>query len=669
MAFVLRLITSLQLAALPIVRSPHMDSDEYLVWAQQLAGGDFTWPRFPAHAPGYPYFLGAILSIGSLVTAHIVQAIVGAITCLLVALATRRLFGERAGVAAGMLLAIYAPLIWIDGLLLAEGLLICLMAATLWSAATERPAIVTGVLLGLAALVRPTALILFPLLVFFAARTWRARAVLTAATIAIIAPVTIANWRTSHAFIPVQAFGGLNFYIGNSPLLGNAPTRPGGTWERIDPEAARHGSATPLDDDRYYLRKTRAEIAEHPLSFAALLLRKFVRTFQNDEIRDTHSFYFFPQFAPLLWLVPFAVLLGFAAGGATVADWRQRATWLPAGYVAAMAVTTTALIVAARYRMPIVVGLAPFAGLGLDALLQRDRRLRTGLTAAVAAALSLVWTDAATHNVAEEWALTAESLVHEHNASDAEVAARKAIALDPKLALGYDALGTALDSEGRTSEGIAALRNAVALNPDYATAHLHLGELEEKAGDAGAAVPEYERAIAVNPRDSRALRRLANAEVQRGHVARATWALTTLAARDPSPDTLFGLARLQGASGNAKGGLATARRAMSMRDPTTEEWLLVATLAIDAGDFAAAQQAIDRAQGANAPPIAIVWTTALLRYREGNLQEAEQLLEQLPPDFAEAQQLRAAISRARTTATSRPQGSAAVPAKPSTAPR
>src|SRR5205823_595166 len=178
-ALLVRAITALQIAALPLSRNPHFDSLEYLGWARRVAAGDFTWPVLPPHGPGYPYVLGALLAIfgGSLVAVVVVQSIVGALT---------------------------------------------------------------GAILGLATLIRPTALILLPLFLFFGARTWRLRGVMAAVTIAVIAPVTIANWRTSHAFIPVQAFGGINVYLGTSPLRdGLASARPGADWERIEPEAAR----------------------------------------------------------------------------------------------------------------------------------------------------------------------------------------------------------------------------------------------------------------------------------------------------------------------------------------------------------------------------------------------------------------------------------------------
>src|SRR2546422_608475 len=114
-AFLVRVITALQIAALPLSRNPHFDSLEYLGWARRVA---------------------------------------------------------------------------------ARGL-------RLWRAATGRPPAATGFFVGLASLLRPAALILLPVFLFLGARTWRLRGVMAAVALAVLAPVTIANWRASHAFIPV----------------------------------------------------------------------------------------------------------------------------------------------------------------------------------------------------------------------------------------------------------------------------------------------------------------------------------------------------------------------------------------------------------------------------------------------------------------------------------
>ncbi len=78
---------------------------------------------------------------------------------------------------------------------------------------------------------------------------------------------------------------------------------------------------------------------------------------------------------------------------------------------------------------------------------------------------------------------------------DAEMAARRAIQLQPNYAIAYDRLGVALEGRGLVNnETEAAYRKAVETDPQFAVAHVHLGRLLRKMGRASEADPYYRRA-------------------------------------------------------------------------------------------------------------------------------------------------------------------------------
>src|SRR5260221_5063837 len=133
LAFAIRVVVALQIGAMPLSRTPQYDSLEYLGWAKHLVTQDLTWPAMPPHGPGYPFFLAGLLVLtgSSLTAVRIIQALAGALACLFPARAATRWFGKRAGLATGALLAVYAPLIWIDVSIFCEGLLLTLLAAAL----------------------------------------------------------------------------------------------------------------------------------------------------------------------------------------------------------------------------------------------------------------------------------------------------------------------------------------------------------------------------------------------------------------------------------------------------------------------------------------------------------------------------------------------------------
>src|SRR4029078_3573742 len=123
-----------------------------------------------------PFFLAGVFRISgaSLAAASVAQAALGAFGCVAMAALAGTWFGPMAAWAGGLLLAVNAVVAWTDVSILAEGLLLLLMTGALLCLGTRpasvRRAAMAGLLTGLAALVRPTALALLPILLFTLAR-------------------------------------------------------------------------------------------------------------------------------------------------------------------------------------------------------------------------------------------------------------------------------------------------------------------------------------------------------------------------------------------------------------------------------------------------------------------------------------------------------------------
>ena len=118
-ALALRLAHLWQLRASPFLEVTLGDSATYDAWARSLAAGNWLGDEVFFQAPLYPYFLGALyatLGDGQLLVRG-VQCVLSALGCALVAQAGALLFSRGAGIAAGLLLATYAPSIFLDALL------------------------------------------------------------------------------------------------------------------------------------------------------------------------------------------------------------------------------------------------------------------------------------------------------------------------------------------------------------------------------------------------------------------------------------------------------------------------------------------------------------------------------------------------------------------------
>ena len=95
------------------------DSAGYDRWARRIAEGDWLGTEVFYQAPLYPYVLGLIYAVfGPDVTVvRVCQAILGAGSCVLLAVAGSRIFSPRVGAVAGVMLALYAPAIFVDATL------------------------------------------------------------------------------------------------------------------------------------------------------------------------------------------------------------------------------------------------------------------------------------------------------------------------------------------------------------------------------------------------------------------------------------------------------------------------------------------------------------------------------------------------------------------------
>jgi tetratricopeptide (TPR) repeat protein len=303
----------------------------------------------------------------------------------------------------------------------------------------------------------------------------------------------------------IQAHGGMNFYIGNTTSGdGAARARLGGTWDEFEAAASRAGIDR-NDQDRYFVRRTIGEIGDSPLVYLQVLANKIAWLTQQDELRDTHSLYFFRAHMPVLaWLPGFGLILGFAAVG--VANLRETSAprWLlwPLLFYA---LTVIFFVMGLRYRAPLVPFVVGFAGAGiawiLDAAQANDlRRLgRLSAVGLVVFMLANTRSDAASRNVAEEWARTGLSLQQENNMQAAEAAYRTAIALDDGSSLAWDGLGLVLQTQGRVADARAAFERAVAVNSNFALAWYHVAVAREQAKDIKGALLAAERAIEIAP--------------------------------------------------------------------------------------------------------------------------------------------------------------------------
>ena len=177
-------------------------------------------------APLYPMMLAATYEVaevtgGRWTVARILQALLGTLSCLLLALLAGRLWDRRVAVAAAWLAAVHVPFLAVGATLFSENLLVPLVLGALLAATQSaagggtRWAIAAGVLGGAAALTHANALVVLVPAALLAARglprgrPWLGRAsVVALAGVLAVVPWTVRNLTELDTLVPISTAAG-----------------------------------------------------------------------------------------------------------------------------------------------------------------------------------------------------------------------------------------------------------------------------------------------------------------------------------------------------------------------------------------------------------------------------------------------------------------------------
>lgn len=498
LALGVRVAHLVDIADSPYFTRPMIDGEAYDALALAIRAG--TAPLRPYYQdPLYPYLLALVYLVfgHSYLAVYALQLLLGlAVTCFAFD-TTRRLFDARAAAVAAVLAALYPVFIYYEGMIEKTALAVFLTSLAIWatvrSLQSDRwqwPAL-AGLGLGLAGLVRANLLAFAPLLILLhllRGRRVPAHALVTAVTLAaVVGPVVIRNSVIAREPLATTTQAGQNFYIGNGPhnRTGQyeAPSwlRATPLFEETDLRAwAELREGRPLrygELSRFYFRQSLDRLRAEPAAALRLLGRKTLLFFNRIEVPDNQDLGFFSRYSWVLRLpLPgFALVFCLGFAGLLLFFRRSAAHLALAAFFLLYAASVIAFFVLARYRLPAVTALLPFAGGMAVRLLdcRRDHRWRR-----LAAGVGLVLACLAPTLVP----LRRPDRNHEHAQSLVNLAA-------------------VYCREGDTTAAVASLREALSLSPGHPRAAHTLGIIALNRGDQAAALELFGLATAGHPTD------------------------------------------------------------------------------------------------------------------------------------------------------------------------
>jgi 4-amino-4-deoxy-L-arabinose transferase-like glycosyltransferase len=325
--------------------------------------------------PGYPTFIAAVYALAgsSLVALRLVEALLATAAVALAGWAGARWFGSLAGWTAALLMALHPILAMLPATQFSESLLalvlVCAFAATCeaWRRGGAARWAAAGALFGLAALVRPNAVLVLPglavgllLALRRDRRPWLVPGAAAAtALLLVIAPWIVRCHRVHGEWYFVATGGGRQFFLGNSERATGSTTDV--IHYRPEEQAALAALPNDMARERWHYRVSLEAVRRDPGRAARLYALKVRNLFALWPETVTQTFLNLGT----RWSQGVASVLLFA--GALLALLRLRDTpalWPLLGAVVSFALAQAVFHSVLRYRMAIEPCLLWMAGAG-----------------------------------------------------------------------------------------------------------------------------------------------------------------------------------------------------------------------------------------------------------------------------------------------------------------
>ena len=287
-----------------IINKSYIDPEdvEYGLLARSLIGGHgysisiSGGPYVPSsnQAPIYPFFIAFFYYFSqnaiSFLSIQIIQSIISAFTCLIIYYLGLKIFENETAILASLGMAVYPLFIHHSATInpaIFEVFFLSLSILFLYKIIEQpsvRNQILSGLLIGITALVTPIIILSFPLILIWiwlnANGTYRINIkriiIISTLTLTVILPWTVRNYLVHNKFVLIRTLAGQNFWIGNNPNATGTDLLPSGKHMfSIFPykENPLH-PFTEIERDTILSKEAFRFIKENPTTFLMLTVKK-----------------------------------------------------------------------------------------------------------------------------------------------------------------------------------------------------------------------------------------------------------------------------------------------------------------------------------------------------------------------------------------------------------
>jgi len=608
LALILRLAYLLEYYQSPYWEQLTVDNWYHHHWAESLAEGNILGDTTYFRAPLYVYSLGALYAVfgSSLWVGRLFGLFIGLGTVVMTYVLARRFFGYVTAAFAAALYAALPVVIYFESELLLDPLFTLLGLVAIWRFLTwyksdlRRDLFVAGLAFGLAAICRPTILVVVSVAVLWIiVRRWRAgrrstgtlfgSLALFATGLAVcIGPVFVRNLVVTGDPVLIASQGGINLYLGNNEdadgLSAVMPEPLGHNWQirqiTYVAESSKGRKLKPSEVSDYWSQRAIRWMATHPHEFLALLARKFIYQLGNREISNNRPLQ--AHFASLRLLrynpLSFGLIFPLAVLGAVVMFRRSFEFRFVIMSMAALIAGIALFFFNSRFRLPLLPYYSLLATGGLAWLLTTWRKRPLLILAVLIPVVGLGW-----------WSYH-PPIAYPEGLSVQSLTSR----------------GLYLYSRGEYDGALASFRQAAEVRPDLAEVNLNLGAVYVRLGEMDSARVYFTREAELHPQRHKTFQNLASLYLAEGR-PEAARAMAALALSLAPYDISSHLVHMRALAADTLVDFDRVIKAVDEASAATDDDLKVlnegAGILVNGGEIELALRYLHRAEVAKPPPI------------------------------------------------------------------